>query len=96
MRCDWLVKLPVSVELRDGEGVPFAVRGQLLRWHAVCRSAAGRAGPGLVTRTEELRLVDEKLSAGYVAGRTFVDPRLQPPDDRRHSRPVRHDVLGAS
>ncbi|WP_298795489.1 SpvB/TcaC N-terminal domain-containing protein [uncultured Pseudonocardia sp.] len=69
---DWLVKLPVRMELRDGTGVPFAVKIHHYDGPAFAGLAEGDATHGLLTRVSELRLLEAKLPAGYVGARDFA------------------------
>jgi RHS repeat-associated protein len=68
---DWIVKLPVSVIMHDGEGAAFAATVNYYDGAPFVGLPLGETGPGLLTRTEELRLVDARLPADYVAGRDF-------------------------
>jgi RHS repeat-associated protein len=71
-QADWLVKLPVRLELRDGDGVPFAVRVTTYDGAAFVGLPEGQATNGLVTRVEEAKLLAARLPAGYAAGRDFA------------------------
>src|SRR6266545_210608 len=69
---DWLVKLPARMELRDGAGVPFAVKVTHYDGAAFTGLDEGEATRGLVTRVRELHLLESRLPAGYVDGRDFA------------------------
>src|SRR5262249_10951569 len=58
---EWIVKLPARIELRDGAGVPFAVRVSYYDGDSFTGLPEGQAGNGLLTRVQELRLLDAKL-----------------------------------
>ena len=65
----WLVKLPVRSELRDGDGVPFAVSVHAYDGPAFKGLPEGQAERGLLTRTQELVLLESRLPADYVGDR---------------------------
>lgn len=69
----WLVKLPVRLELRDGAGIPAAVK-------------SSDYGPdGILTTVRELKLLESRLPAGYLGGRdlTTLGYALLGTDDTR-------------
>jgi RHS repeat-associated protein len=68
---DWLVRLPVRSELRDGDGAPHAVQVRYYDGPAFVGLPEGSAVRGLPTRVQELRLLESRLPAGYVGGRDF-------------------------
>ena len=68
----WLVKLPVRLELRDGDGVPFAARITTYDGAPFSGLPEGQVTAGLPTRLLELKLLATKLPADYSAGRDFT------------------------
>lgn len=66
---DWIVKLPVRFELRDADGVPFAVRITYYDGDPFNSLPEGQADRGLVARVQELRLLDAKIPAHYIGPR---------------------------
>ena len=69
---DWIVRLPVRTELRDGAGMPFTVQVTYYDGSPFAGLAEGQADHGLPTRTQEMRLLDAALPAGYLAGRDLT------------------------
>lgn len=69
---DWLVKLPVRLELRDGDGVPFAVRVTTYDGAPFVGLPEGQLTEGLVTRVSEAKLLAARLPAGYTDGRDMA------------------------
>ena len=69
---DWLVKLPVRLELRDGDGTPFAVRITHYDGDPFVGLPEGTATHGLQTRILELKLLAAQLPADYTAGHDFT------------------------
>ncbi len=68
----WLVKLPVRLELRDGAGVPQAVRVTTYDGAPFVGLPEGDAVSGLPTRTLQMMLRADALPADYAAGHDFV------------------------
>src|SRR5579872_1899359 len=68
---EWLIKLPVRMELRDGGGIPFAVKITYYDGPAFVGLPEGQAERGLVSRVQELKLLESRLPADYVGGRDF-------------------------
>lgn len=65
---DWLVKLPVRLELRDGDGNPVAVRITHYDGAPFVGLPEGAVDHGLQTRVMELKLFTARLPADYTAG----------------------------
>ena len=70
----WLIKLPVRMELRDGGGIPFAVKITYYDGPALVGLPEGQVEHGLITRVQELKLLESRLPADYVGGRDFSAP----------------------
>lgn len=68
----WLIKLPVRTELRDGAGVPFAITIHTYDGPAFQGLSEGQAANGLLTRTQELVMLESKLPADYVGQRDLT------------------------
>ena len=68
---EWLIKLPVRMELRDGGGVPFAVKITYYDGPAFVGLPEGQVEQGLVSRVQELKLLESRLPADYVGTRDF-------------------------
>lgn len=56
----WLIKLPLRLELRDGAGIPLAVKISTFDEN------------GLLTHVQELKLLESRLPASYVGERNFA------------------------
>lgn len=69
---NWLVKLPVRLEMRDGAGVPCAARVNFYDGTPFEGLPEGQAAAGLLARTLELALLPAQLPAGYIGGRDFA------------------------
>jgi hypothetical protein len=69
---DWIVRLATRIELRDGAGVPFAVRVTYYDGDPFTGLPEGQASRGLITRMQELRLLDVRLPADYTTGRDLT------------------------
>jgi RHS repeat-associated protein len=69
---EWLVRLPVRGELRDGDGVPFSVQVRYYDGAPFQGLPEGQASRGLPTRTQEVRLLDVRLPGDYVGGRDLA------------------------
>ncbi|MBZ5572305.1 MAG: FG-GAP-like repeat-containing protein [Acidobacteriia bacterium] len=69
---DWLVRLPVRTEVRDGAGALFAVKIQYFDGADFTGLAEGLADKGLLTRVQELRLFQAKLPPGYIGDRDMT------------------------
>ncbi len=68
----WLVKLPHRLEIRDGDGIPFAVKITHYDGDSFVGLPEGEADSGLVTQVRELKLLESRLPAGYVGARDFA------------------------
>ena len=68
----WLVRLPVRLELRDGAGVPFAVKISYYDGAAFTGLAEGRADHGLLSRVRELKLLLSRLPGDYLGARDLT------------------------
>ena len=66
------MKLPVRSELRDDAGVPFAITIYTYDGPAFLGLPEGKAEKGLLTRTQELLMLESRLPAGYVGARDFT------------------------
>lgn len=66
---NWLVKLPVRLELRDGEGIPFAVKVNYYDGLAFLGLPEGEVTHGLIARVQELKLLASRLPDDYVGDR---------------------------
>lgn len=66
---DWLVRLPVRHEMRDGEGMPCTIKVYHYDGAAFEGLPEGQATRGLLSRTQELVLLEQRLPAGYIGGR---------------------------
>lgn len=71
-QADWLVKLPVRLELRDSDGTPFAVRITYYDGDPFVGLPEGTVAHGLQTRIMELKLLASRLPADYTAGHDFA------------------------
>jgi RHS repeat-associated protein len=69
---NWLVKIPSRAELIDKEGKPFAVKINYYDGADFIGLPEGQAEKGLLTRTQELKLTESKLPAGYIGDRDFA------------------------
>ncbi len=67
----WLVKLPVRSELRDEAGVPFTITIHAYDGSAFQGLPEGQTDRGLLTRTQELVLLESRLPVDYVGDRDF-------------------------
>lgn len=65
----WLVRLPVRHELHDSAGSLCGATVSHYDGPEFVGLPEGQVTAGLVTRTQELRLLDAKLPAGYLDGR---------------------------
>ncbi len=66
---DWLVRLPVRRELRDREGVPLSIEIRHYDGPPFLGLPEGQATAGLVTRVENLALLQARLPPDYVGDR---------------------------
>jgi len=69
---DWLVKLPVRLELRDHTGLPFAIKITYYDGDPFIGLPEGQVTQGLLTQVQELKLLDARLPADYLGGRDFT------------------------
>jgi len=69
---DWLVRLPVRSELRDGAGVLWSVQIRHYDGPPFEGLPEGEATRGLPTRVRDLRLLDDRLPADYIASRDLT------------------------
>jgi RHS repeat-associated protein len=65
----WLIKLPVRLELRDATGTPLAIRINHYDGPPLAGLPEGEAASGLLSRVEELKLLESRLPADYIGGR---------------------------
>ena len=77
----WLIKLPLRLELRDGAGIPLAVK------------ISTYDGNGLLTRAQELKLLESRLPAGYVGNARLRLYGLHALRGWRHSWLLRHHAF---
>jgi RHS repeat-associated protein len=68
---NYLVKLPVRSELRDNQGQIFGVKINFYDGADFIGLPEGQVSKGMLTRTQELKLLESKIPAGYVQGRDF-------------------------
>lgn len=66
---EWLVKLPVRAEMRDGDGVPWSVQIRYYDGDPFTGLPEGQATHGMPTRVQELRMLNSRIPAGYLDGR---------------------------
>ena len=69
---DWLVKLPVRSELRDGAGEPWSVQIRHYDGAPFVGLPEGQATRGLPTRVRDLRLLESRIPASYIGDRNFA------------------------
>jgi YD repeat-containing protein len=69
---DWLIKLPVRLELRDGSGTPHAVRVTTYDGAPFVGLPEGQTSAGLATRTTEMKLRTAALPADWLGGRDLT------------------------
>jgi RHS repeat-associated protein len=69
---DWLVKLPVRSELRDGAGVPWSVQVRYYDGAPFVGLPEGQATHGLPTRVRDMRMLEARIPAGYIGARDFA------------------------
>lgn len=68
----WLIKLPVRLELCSGSGEPFAVKITYYDGQDFMGLPEGEAARGLVSRIQELQLLESKLPADYIGSRDMT------------------------
>ncbi len=96
----WLVKLPLRSELRDAAGVPFSVCVYSYDGAAFQGLPEGQAARGMLTRTQELVLLESKLPLDYLGSRNLatLGYELRGADDTRGyyatTQSVRRDGRG--
>ena len=69
---DWLIKLPVRSEMRDSEGVPWAVQIRYYDGSSFTGLPEGQATHGLPMRVQQLRLLESRLPADYLVGQDLT------------------------
>lgn len=74
---DWLVKLPHRLEIRDGNGLPFAVKITHYDGADFVGLPEGEATRGLVSRVRELKILESRLPADYIGSRDFTNMGLE-------------------
>ncbi|UCC29692.1 MAG: VCBS repeat-containing protein [Phycisphaerales bacterium] len=68
----WLIHLPVRSEMRDQAGLPFGVKTNYYDGPPMVGLPEGQAAKGLLTRVEELRMLEARLPPGYLTGRDLT------------------------